>query len=100
MSEYDIPEESDLELSIDAETEYTDNLGSNSNYSSYYLEDYSKLKIIEGPVRITTEKFCKVGQYIMAALCPQWNMPTLSKMDLDTLSVQISNHVVIDKKYK
>ena len=55
-------------------------------------------KIIEGPVRMTTEKFCKVGQYIMAAICPQWNMPTLSKMDFDTLSVQIANHIFIGKK--
>ena len=60
--------------------------------------DHGKRKIIEGPVRMTTEKFCKVGQCIMAALIPQWNMPTLSKMDMDTLSVQIANHIVIDEE--
>jgi len=59
---------------------------------------YTKRKIIEGPVRITTEKFCKISQYVLAALSPQWNMPMLSKMDFDTLAPAITNHI-IDEDY-
>jgi hypothetical protein len=60
--------------------------------------NYGKRKIIQGPVRMTTEKFARLGQYINAALTPSWNMPTGSKMDLDTLSVQIANHISIDEE--
>jgi hypothetical protein len=74
-----------------------------STFVGYAKGTYTSIKtrtrkIIEGPVRMTTEKFCKVGQYIMAAVSPQWNMPTLSKMDFDTLSVQIANHITIGEE--
>ena len=59
---------------------------------------YTKRKIIEGPVRITTEKYCKISQFVLAALSPQWNMPMLSKFDFDTLAPAITNHV-IDEDY-
>lgn len=56
---------------------------------------YGSKKIIEGPVRMTLAKFVKVFEYILAAINPQWNMPTLSKMDYDTLSSAVTNHIVI-----
>lgn len=58
---------------------------------------YGSRKIIEGPVRMTLAKFIKVFEYVLAALNPQWNMPTLSKMDFDTLSPAVTNHIVIDE---
>ena len=60
--------------------------------------DYTKRKIIEGPVRMTLAKFVKVFEYILAVLNPQWNMPTLSKKDYDTLAMAVTNHVVINKE--
>jgi len=59
---------------------------------------YAKRKIIEGPVRMTLAKFVKISEYILAALNPQWNMPTLSKKDYDTLAMAVANHVVINKE--
>jgi len=59
---------------------------------------YAKRKIIEGPVRMTLAKFVKVFEYILAVLNPQWNMPTLSKKDYDTLAMAVTNHVVINKE--
>ncbi len=73
-------------------------------YASYYTKiSYSGAgitarKVIEGPVRITMEKFIKLWQYLLAALNPQWNMPTLSKFDYDTLAPSVSNHTIIDKE--
>jgi hypothetical protein len=59
---------------------------------------YASKKIIEGPVRMTMSKFVKVFEYILAALNPQWNMPTGSKMDYDTLATAVINHIVINKE--
>jgi len=65
--------------------------------SAYSAINYGKKKIIEGPVRITMAKFIKLFEYILAALNPQWNMPMLSKMDFDTLSPAVANHIIISK---
>jgi len=59
--------------------------------------DYTKRKIIEGPVRITLLKLIRVWEYINAAINPQWNMPMLSKFDLDTLAPAITNHIIINE---
>jgi hypothetical protein len=56
---------------------------------------YATRKVVEGPVRLTMEKFIKVWQYVLAALNPQWNMPTLSKWDYDSLAPSVTNHVTI-----
>tara|TARA_Y100000031_G_scaffold4035_2_gene5152 strand:+ start:5124 stop:5747 length:624 start_codon:yes stop_codon:yes gene_type:complete len=64
---------------------------------------YTKKKIIEGPVRMTLAKFIKVGEYILAALNPQWNMPTFTNKDYDTMSPAMTNHITInqeDTKYE
>jgi hypothetical protein len=55
-------------------------------------------KVIQTAVRITTEKFCKVGQYIMAITTPQWNMSELSKFDYDTLSPVITDDTIVKEK--
>jgi hypothetical protein len=59
---------------------------------------YLKKKIVEGPVRMTLSKFVKVSEYILATLNPQWNMPTLSKMDFDTLAPAVTGHIVINEE--
>ena len=73
------------------------------NFIGYAKKTYATMstkskKIIEGPVRITAEKFVKVWQYILAAINPQWNMPTLSKFDYDTLSPAVTSHTTINEE--
>ena len=95
--------ESDLERSVGVETKYTEHeVGSSDydSYRSYSLKDYINPKIIEGPVRMTMAKATKVGEYILAAVNPQWNMPTLSKMDYDTLYPSVVSHTSLGSSRK
>ena len=75
-----------------------------NNFVSYAKGTYTSIrnstskKIIEGPVRMTLSKFIKIFEYIQAAINPQWNMPTLSKMDYDTLSPAVTGHTILDKE--
>ncbi len=58
-------------------------------------------KIVESSVRMTLSKYVKVGEYIQALLMPQFNMPTLSKMDYDTLSPAVTGNYIYKKdKFK
>lgn len=63
------------------------------------LESILSKTIIEMPVRMTIHKLAKLGEYLQANLMPQYNMPTLSKKDYDTLSPTVNNHI-INKNYK
>ena len=56
-------------------------------------------KIVQDSVRITIYKLAKFSEYLQAKLMPQYNMPTGTPMDLDTLSSTVTNHV-ISKKYQ
>ena len=51
-------------------------------------------KIITGLVRITIDKI-NAGKYVLAALNPQWNMPTSSKFDYDTLSPEMTSSTIV-----
>ncbi len=51
-------------------------------------------RIITSSVRITLDKLT-IGKYVLAALNPQWNTPTGSKFDYDTLSPEMTSNVII-----
>lgn len=55
--------------------------------------------IIEDKVRITIYKL-NIGEYLMALLMPQYNVPTLSKMDFDTLLPTMTSNIIINDKYE
>lgn len=71
--------------------------GSSADYSEDNKIVNAIRRIKEGPVKITAGKL-NIGSYTFAVLNPQWNMPTLSKFDYDTLSPAITNTTSIDKE--
>ena len=54
-------------------------------------------KVIDGKVRLTLSKYIHIAEYIMALVSPQWNMPTGSKFDYDTLAPAVTNHIIINE---
>lgn len=58
----------------------------------------TKTKKVIGAVKISMEKFLKLGQYIMAMTTPQWNMPTGSNKDYDTLAQSVTSHISSDEE--
>ncbi len=74
-----------------------------TTFLSYTKGAYTSIKsktkkVVTGPVRITIYKLIRVGEYIMAAISPQWNKVTGSPEDLDTLSPAMTNHIILDSK--
>ena len=53
-------------------------------------------KVVEDNVRITIHKLTNLGEYIKAKLLPEYNMPTGSNMDYDTLSSTVTNNIILD----
>ena len=55
-------------------------------------------RIIEDTVRITIYKLAKISEYIQAKLMPQYNMPTGSHFDYDTLSSTVTGNIIQQKQ--
>lgn len=51
-------------------------------------------------VKLTMAKILKLGEYIMAKACPQWNMPWGSKFDYDALAQSVSPQGAVSEELK
>lgn len=78
-----------------------------ATFINYGKKGYETVKTntkkVMGNVKLTLTKIVKLGEYIMAATTPQWNMPYGSKFDRDTLAQTVSPQDSIseeDAKYQ